>query len=91
MTIHLRVYGRTWAGYRSCYQYTVEKPPTNEREAAQMAGDFQSLDDWHVCQESNEYEKVSSGLCRRIDTFKTLRGWRNGFSNRLYDRIVNGH
>ena len=90
MTYHLRVYGYMWSGPRACYQYTLQKPITTDAEAKQAAGDFESLIDWHLCQETNEYVDAGRGLSRRIDTFKTLRGWRNGFSNRRYDRIVNG-
>ena len=87
--IILRVYGVTWSGGRACYQYNVDKAPENDREAKSIAGDFESLIDWHVIQETNEYEQVGAGLSRRVDTFKTLRGWRNGFSDRRYNRIVN--
>lgn len=87
--IHLRVYGVTWAGYRACYQYSVDKAPITDQDAKRAAGDFQDLLDWHVCEETNEYESSGAGLLRRIDTFKTLRGWRNGFSNRRYARAVN--
>ena len=90
MAIHLRVYGVTWVGSRSCYQYSVDKAPQTDQEAKRVAGDFESLIDWHVIQETNEHECVGAGISRRIDTFTTLRGWRNGFSNARYNRIVNG-
>ena len=88
--IIVRVYGVTWSGGRACYQYNVAKAPENDAEAKRIAGDFESLLDYHVIQETNEYEQVGAGFSRRIDTFKTLRGWRNGFSDRRYNRIVNG-
>ena len=70
--IVLRVYGRTWAGYKACYQYSPDKAPQTDAEAKQIAGDFESLIDWHV-----------------VDKLKTLRGWRNGFSDRRYNRAFN--
>ena len=88
--IILRVYGHTWGGGRACYQYACNKAPETDAQAKSIAGDFESLIDWQVIEESNTYERLSHGLSRRIDTFKTLRGWRNGFSNRRYNRIVNG-
>lgn len=89
--IHVRVYGYLWSGARACYRYSqnITKAPKTESEAESIASDFASLIDWHVIEETNEYESAGRGLLRRIDTFKTLRGWRNGFSNRRYDRAVN--
>ena len=89
MQIHLRVYGATWGGGRACYQYSVDKAPQTDQEAKRCAGDFESLIDWYVMEETNEYEDIGAGISRRIDTFKTLRGWRNGFSDARYNRIVN--
>ena len=85
----LRVYGRIWNGSRACYQYTITDVPKSDEEAKHLAGDFESLIDWHVIQETNEYEWDKFGLARRVDTFKTLKGWSAGFTNRRYARMVN--
>lgn len=91
MTYHLQVYGFTYEGFRSCYQYTINEPimPLSDVAAVKrLAPDFESLIDYRIVKETNEYEPTSRGLSRRIDTFKTLRGWRT-FSNRRYSRCVN--
>jgi hypothetical protein len=87
--IILQVFGHTWAGYRACYEYTVKTPPANNDEARHLAPDFQCLIDYRVVSETNEYEDLRSGLFRRIDTFKTLRGWHNGMTNRRFAKIIN--
>lgn len=87
--IVVRVYGRLWSGARACHQYNVTDAPLTDAEAKRVAGDFESLIDWHVLEKTIEYERTSRGSSRRIDTFRTLRGWRNGFTNKRYDRIVN--
>ena len=89
--IILRVYGRLWSGPRACYQYNVATAPADDTAARRMAGDFESLLDYHVVQATHAYEPAGAGLLRRVDSYKTLRGWRNGFSNRKYDRAVNGN
>lgn len=87
--LHMRVYGQTWGGARACYQYTIESVPADIAAASRVAVDFQQLFDYHVTQESNTYEHVGRGISRRVDTFRTLRGWRAGMTNRRYDRAVN--
>ena len=88
--IFVRVYGYLWSGPRACYQYKVDVAPTTDAEAKRIAGDFMSLIDWHVTRVTTEYEHEAGGLSRSVTTYKTLRGWRAGMTNRRYDRAVNG-
>ncbi len=87
--IFMRVYGYLWSGPRSCYQYKVDVAPATDQEAKRTAADFESLIDYHVTEVSTTYEHESARLSRSVTTYKTLRGWRNGFSNRRFDRIAN--
>ncbi len=90
-TFFLRVYGYLWSGGRACYEYRVEAAPQSDEAAKRIAGDFESLIDWHVTRrETNAKFSRSGELAHEIVTFKTLRGWRNGFSNARYTRIVHG-
>ena len=87
--LHLQIYGYLWSGPRAVYQYTIPAPITSDIEAKRHAGDFESLIDWRLVSESNAYEDTGHGLSRRIDTFKTLRGFRNGMTPRRFDRLAN--
>lgn len=84
MTLHLEVYGRAWGGFRAFYSYTIpEATPISSIEAnpERFAGDFEQVLDWRLVQETNAYERTSSQpITRRIDTFRTLRGFRNGMT-----------
>lgn len=87
---HIRVFGRLWGGGKSCYQYSTDRKPENDFDPWSVVGDFESIIDYHICEERNSYER-SGRLFRRIQEFRTLRGWRNGFSDRKYNRLVNGY
>lgn len=89
-TLTLEVYGHLWSGPRAVYSYTVDKAPVTDQEAHRRAGDFASLIDWRVVKNTCTYEKAGRGLLRRIDVFKTLRGFRNGMTPRRFYRLANG-
>ena len=93
MTLHLEVYGRTWGGFKSVYQYSQHNATAQELidNPGRFAGDFESVIDYRVVEETNEYENVGRGLLRRVDTFKTLRGFRNGMTPRRFNRLANGY
>ena len=91
LTIHLEVWGYLWSGAKAVYSYTPKA--TAEEVIAdpkRFASDFASLLDFRVVQESNTYEQIGHCLTRRIDTFKTLRGFRNGMKPNRFYRIANG-
>jgi hypothetical protein len=88
--IHLEVYGHTWGGARAVYSYA---PKASAAEVianpSLYAGDFASLIDFRVVEETNTYEGKGV-IRRRIDTFKTHRGFRNGMTPRRFYRLANG-
>lgn len=89
--LHLEVYGNTWGGFKAVYSYTpqalaveiIAKPES-------FAPDFINLIDFRVVEETNKYEHVARGINRRVDTFKTLRGFRNGMTPTRFYRLANG-
>ncbi len=90
----LQVYGFLWCGAKSCYQYSITREQCdmlleNENLRA-YSGDFESVLDWRLVKETCVYEKVSGSVNRRIDTFKTLRGFSNGMTPQHFQRIING-
>lgn len=93
---HLEIYGRTYAGFRWVYQY----PLTAQRALAITAlgaegpntldaGDFAEIIDWRVVKETCEYSAPKHGVTQRTDTFKTLRGFRNGMTPARFSRLIN--
>jgi hypothetical protein len=88
--VTLEVYGYLWSGPRAVYSYNVEKAPTTDQEAKVYAGDFQSLIDWRAVETSYSFERISRDVSRRIDTHKTLRGFRNGMTPRRFYRLAHG-
>lgn len=92
---HLEVYGRAWGGFRAVYQYTV----TKERADAMIAdgkpsgldaGDFESIIDWRLVEETNMVERTKSPpITRRVDTFRTLRGFRAGMTPKRFYCLAN--
>lgn len=87
MAFHLQIYGRTWSDRKAAYQYSLETPIKTDKEAQQAAGDFASVIDWRLVEETNAYEHISHGIARRIDTLKTLRGFRNGMNPQRFARL----
>lgn len=94
VTDNLQVYGVTWAGYRATYSYSLssadvaailEGSATPER----FAGDFSAVLDWRLVECSSTYELIRPNLGRRIDTYRTLRGFRAGMSPRRFYRLAN--
>lgn len=88
----LEVYGVTWGGFRSCYSYTLSRDTAeailshgDDTFTRRSCGDFSDLIDWRLVKCTHEYEKN-----RRTDTYKTLRGFRNGMRPTRFYRIANG-
>lgn len=91
-TLHLEFYGWAWGGFKGCYQYTIPPGIAAAEVIAnpkRFAGDFESVIDFRVVEETNEYEGKGT-IKRRIDTFKTLRGFRNGMKPERFHRLING-
>jgi len=90
--LHLQIFGYTFEGFKAAYQYTPKASAADVMAfPARFAGDFASVIDWRLVEETNEYERTSRPpITRRIDTFKTLRGFRAGMTPRRFDRIING-
>lgn len=82
----LQVYGWLWDGSKAVYSYTLSEPfGSSDNKSAELAAvDFQALIDWRLVKCTHEYEKN-----RRIDTYKTLRGFRNGMSPARFYHLVN--
>ena len=89
-TYTLEVYGRLWSGPRAVYSYDCQQPITSDTDAARRAGDFESLIDWRCVRCTTTYEKVRANLSRRIDEYRTLRGFRAGMRPRRFYRLANG-
>lgn len=98
---HLEVYGYLWSGAKSVYSYQVDTGIAlaladrtrkySDDDAAKCAGDFSSLIDWRVVKHTFEYERTRSPpITRRIDTYRTLRGFRNGMTPQRFYRLANG-
>lgn len=87
----LEVYGTVWGGFKSVYSYTISA----ERAQALIANkpdedapDFADVIDWRVVQSTYEYEGKGA-IKRRIDTHRTLRGFRNGMTPRRFCQLAN--
>lgn len=90
MTYHIEVYGHLWSGPRAVYSYTVPAPVDDDAAAKRAAGDFADLIDWRLVEHSCAYEQTKSPpILRQIDTYKTLRGFRNGMSPGRFYRLAN--
>jgi hypothetical protein len=97
-TYHLQVYGYLWSGPTAVYSYTVPADKVekllNAHEAdcqtKACAGDFAALLDWRLVREDVAYERTASPpILRRIDTYRTLRGFRNGMRPSRFYRLAN--
>lgn len=95
-TYHLEIFGRTYGGFKSCYQYPLTELralaltlPGAEGPNTLDAGDFAEILDWRVVKETVEYVTPRHGVFTRTDTFKALRGFRNGMSPRRFYRLIN--
>jgi hypothetical protein len=93
MTYHLQVYGTTWGGAVSVYEYTITRNDADSLLAQHadpeaFAGDFQNVRDWRLVSESTLYEGTHT-IKRRIDTFKTLRGFRSGMTPKRFHGLLN--
>ena len=86
----LEVYGYLWSGPRAVYSYRTKTAVESDAAAKQIAGDFSSLIDWRCVRCTSFYESLSRGISRRVDEYKTLRGFRNGMSPRRFYRLANG-
>lgn len=88
----LEVYGYLWSGPRAVYSYNVQEPVKTDQEAKRHAGDFESLIDWRLVECSTIYEKSAPNLSRRVDQYRTLRGFRSGkMTPRRFYRLANGY
>lgn len=92
---HLQVTGTLWSGGRACHQYSVTRADADSllaqhAEPEAFAGDFQAVHDWRLVSESNSYESAGR-IARRVDTFKTLRGFRGSMTPQRFSRMINGH
>ena len=81
-TYHLQVYGIAWGGFKAVYQYPAGSARAMilkglEKPTCLDAGDFQEILDWRLVEET-------------IDTFKTLRGFRNGMNPGRFNRLLKG-
>ena len=86
----LEAYGYLLSGSRAVYSYVVQAPVNSDAEAWRAAGDFESLIDWRCVRCSTKYEQAGHGLLRRVDEYKTLRGFRAGMTPRRFYRLANG-
>ena len=92
---HLEIYGWAWGGFKATYSYIVtaenaEALRTGAIDPERCAGDFEHVIDWRLVRENCTYERTASPpITRRIDTFLTLRGFRNGMSPRRFYRLSN--
>lgn len=91
---YLEIYGRTWSGAKTVYQYplTAERAKilaTNSDDPERDAGDFSEVIDYRVVEETCIYEQPRHGVSRRTDTFKTLRGFRNGMTPSRFYYLAN--
>lgn len=91
MTYHLEVYGYLWGGGKAVYSYVIPAAIKADEEANRAAGDFESLIDWRLVENTCTYERTSSPpITRRIDTYRTLRGWHAGMTCKRFYRLANG-
>jgi hypothetical protein len=95
-TVSLQVYGRTWEGFKAVYQYSLPSDIATRAQAdaiaakaKSFAGDFSDIIDCRIVRVTHEYESRPGGLYRRIDTYRTLRGFRAGMTPRRFYRLIN--
>jgi hypothetical protein len=86
---HLEIYGRTWAGFKAVYQYPGAADITAEN-VKRFAPDFAEVLDWRLVRAEHRYGAIGRGLSRRSDTYRTLRGFRNGMTPQRFYRLANG-
>lgn len=94
----LEVYGYLWQGSRAVYSYRIEEPQAfaltgPNGNPNRLAGDFQDVIDWRLVRCVSTYERTGiasrSYITRRVDKYKTLRGFRAGMTPRRFYQMAN--
>lgn len=88
----LEVYGSLWSGQRAVYSYSLDSCTAvaliKAETVKERAGDFEAVIDWRLVEHASTYEK-SPPITRRVDTWKTLRGFRNGMTPKRFYKLAN--